>query len=57
MITIIGLAIAAIIGIAVAKDAKERGNSQWWGVGVFLFLIIFLPIYLLVRNPKNYGNN
>lgn len=49
----IGIIIALIVGIAVGQDAKKRGMNAWgWGIGVFLLLIIFLPLYFILRKPK-----
>ena len=49
---IIGLIIAAIIGVIIAKDANSRGmNGAGWGIFVFLVCIVALPIYLIVRKP------
>ncbi len=48
----IGIIIAALAGIAVGNDAKKRGmNGGAWGLGVFLLLIILLPIYFIKRKP------
>jgi len=33
------------------QDAKRRGMSTRWAIGVGLALIVFLPVYLLVRKP------
>jgi hypothetical protein len=50
---IIGMLIALAIGIAVGNDASKRGmNAFWWGFGVFMLLIIFLPLYFILRKPK-----
>lgn len=47
-----GMLIALVIAIVVGQDAKKRGMNSWgWGIGVFLLLIVFLPIYLIVRKP------
>jgi hypothetical protein len=49
---LIGLMVAAIVAGFVAKDANKRGmNAKFWFFGVFLLLIVFLPIYLLSRKP------
>lgn len=52
----VGLFIAAVIGVAVAVDANHRYKSSLfpvlWGAGVFLLLILFLPLYLIVRPPR-----
>ncbi len=51
--TIIGLIIALVIGIAIGNDASKRGMNSWgWGIGVFLLLIVFLPLYFILREPK-----
>ena len=50
--TFLGVIIALLVAFAVANDADRRGMSSFgWGVGVFLCMIIFLPIYLIVRKP------
>ena len=50
---IIGLTILALITSWVSSDAKKRGMNPFaWGLGVFLVLIVFLPIYFIVRKPK-----
>jgi hypothetical protein len=42
-----------VIAVAVGKDATKRGMNAWgWGIGVFLLLIIFLPLYFILRKPK-----
>ncbi len=47
-----GLAIAATIAVVIARDANRRGMmGPLWGLGVFLLLIVFLPLYLIVRKP------
>lgn len=49
----IGFTVALIVAIFVGQDASKRGMNPWgWGIGVFFMLIIFLPIYLIVRKPK-----
>ena len=49
---IVGLIVAAIIGVLIAKDANSRGmNGTGWGIFVFLICIVALPIYLVVRKP------
>ena len=49
----IGLCIAAVAGVLVAKDANGRGmNGVGWGLGTFLLCIVFLPLYLIVRRPS-----
>ena len=50
---IVYLIIPLIVSIWVYSDAKKRGKSDGsafvWALGVFLLLIIFLPIWLLSR--------
>ena len=47
-----GFLIALIVGILVGQDANKRGmNGIGWGLGVFLLMIVFLPIYLIIRKP------
>lgn len=52
---IIGLLFALAIAVWVFSDAKSRGKSTsssfLWSLGTFLLLIVFLPIWLVVR-PK-----
>ena len=53
IIRLVGLAIALTIAFLVKKDAKSRGmNDIAWSAGVFLLLIIFLPLYFIKRKPK-----
>ncbi len=49
--TLIGLLIAAAVGVWVYNDAQKHGlsNAWVWGVGVFLLLIVVLPAYFIVR--------
>ena len=56
---IAGICIAFGTSIWVYKDAKKRGNTQpiLWALGVFMLLIIFLPLYLLYRNKTTTKNN
>lgn len=47
-----GTIVVLIIAIWVAQDANKRGmNGILWALGVFLFCIVFLPLYLIVRKP------
>lgn len=46
------LVISLAVSLWVYSDAKKRGASATaWAVGTFLLLIVFLPLYLIVR-PK-----
>jgi len=50
---IIGWIIALIVAIFVGQDAETRGMNSWaWGFGVFLLMIVFLPLYFILRKPK-----
>jgi len=49
---IVAISVAFIAAMIVASDAKKRGmNELGWCGGVFLMMIIFLPLYLIVRKP------
>jgi hypothetical protein len=48
---ILGLGLLLVLSVWVSLDARKRGMSTRWGIGVFLALIIFLPIYFVVRKP------
>ncbi len=49
---LIALIIALIVAILIGKDASKRGmNSIGWGIGVFALMIIFLPLYFILRKP------
>jgi xanthine/uracil/vitamin C permease (AzgA family) len=46
------LAIPLIAAVLVANDANKRGmNGIGWGIGTFFLCIVFLPLYLILRNP------
>jgi hypothetical protein len=50
---VIGLVIAAVIGVLIGKDAESRGMSGiGWGIFSFLICVIAVPIYLVVRKPR-----
>lgn len=52
LFTIIGLIIAAVIAVIIAKDANARGmNGLGWGIFTFLICIVAIPVYLIVRKP------
>jgi len=46
-----GLVLLLALSIWVGNDARKRGMSARWGVGVGLMLIVFLPLYFVVRKP------
>jgi len=50
------LIINLLVAIWVFYDAQKRGFTLWksmlWAMGVFFLLIIFLPLYLIVRRKK-----
>ncbi|KPK82879.1 MAG: hypothetical protein AMS27_13685 [Bacteroides sp. SM23_62_1] len=53
MPSLIGILVALLVAILVGQDAKKRGMNAWvWGIGVFLVLIVFLPLYFILRKPK-----
>ena len=53
MATLIGLLIALICAVLIAKDAKSRGmNPLGWGLFTFVVLIVAIPVYLVVRKPR-----
>lgn len=50
---VLGVIIALVVAICVGQDAEKRGMNAWgWGIGVFLLMIVFLPLYLITRSPK-----
>jgi len=52
MAHILGFIILIVITILVGNDAEKRGMSGFgWGAGVFFLMIIFLPLYFIVRKP------
>ncbi len=52
----IGAVIALVVAFWVYRDAKIRGKTTamalLWFAGVFLLLILFLPLWFILR-PKN----
>ena len=52
-IVLLAILIPFLVGLWVASDAKKRGLSRGavigWFLGVFFFLIVFLPLYLILR--------
>lgn len=50
----LGVFIAGCVAIWVVLDAIRHGKSRaaalGWGAGVFLLLIVFLPLYLVLRD-------
>ena len=53
MASIIGLVLAGVAAFWVYNDANTRGmNAVVWAILTFLFLIIGLPAYLIMRKPK-----
>ena len=50
---LIGLVIAAVIAVLIARDANSRGMSGiGWGIFTFLLCIVAVPIYLIIRKPR-----
>ena len=50
----IALFIALLAGAWAYSDAKSRNSSSpiLWGIWVCLLPIVFLPLYLILRPPK-----
>ncbi|MGB6609853.1 MAG: zinc ribbon domain-containing protein [Acidobacteriaceae bacterium] len=49
---LLSLVVGAVAGAWVYSDAKKRGmNAAGWGIGAFLFCLVFLPLYLIMRKP------
>ncbi len=50
------LIINLLVALWVFYDAQKKGFTLWqsflWAMGVFFLLIIFLPLYLIVRRRK-----
>jgi hypothetical protein len=49
---LIGSVISIVLSVWVARDASRRQTQVapfWWGLGVFLFWMLFLPLYLAKR--------
>jgi Flp pilus assembly protein TadB len=48
--------ISLAIAVWVFYDSQKRGATVWrsllWAAGVFLILIVFLPVYLAARKRK-----
>ncbi len=54
---LIGIVIALVVAILVGQDANKRGMNAWgWGIGVFLLLIVFLPLYFILRKPLGHNS-
>lgn len=51
--TLIAFVVLIFIGMWAYKDAVSRGKSTgealFWAIGIFLLLIIFLPLWLFIR--------
>ena len=51
---LISILIPFFIALWVAIDAKKRGYDQFkvflWFLGVWLILIVFLPLYFILRS-------
>ena len=56
MYLLIGIIIPLLVAWWVASDATKRGYSKGavigWFLGVWLILIVFLPLYFILR-PKS----
>jgi hypothetical protein len=49
--TLIALTVLVTVAVLVRRDALKRGMSPRWGIGVFLLMIVFLPLYFVLRKP------
>lgn len=51
MFAVAVLPLAMLISVSswVSQDARRRGMSSRWAVGVGLLFMVFFPLYLLVR--------
>jgi len=49
---LIPLAIAWWVATDVRKRGQSKGAALFWFLGVWFALIVFLPIYLLVRQKQ-----
>lgn len=50
---ILAFLIPLSAAIVVGRDAAERNMNAWgWGIFTFFILILAVPIYLMVRDPK-----
>lgn len=50
--------IAYLVAVWVFEDSKKRYPQRkiisWaWAIGTFLFMIVFLPLYLILRPKKD----
>lgn len=52
--TLVAFAILFVISAWVYSDAKSRGSAHpvLWAIGVLAMLIVFLPLYLIMRPSK-----
>lgn len=58
VVTLFGLIIAVVIAVLIGKDASSRGMSGLgWGIFTFLICIVAVPIYLVVRKPRQEDAN
>ena len=44
--------LCTVGSLIVAKDAQRRGmNAPLWGLLIFLFSVVALPVYFIARKP------
>ena len=48
---LIALAVVVAAAVWVRRDAIRRGMNPRWGLGVFWLMIVFLPLYFVLRKP------
>ena len=53
--TLIAFTFLLVVSAWVYSDARSRNSSHpaLWALGVFALLIVFLPLYLIMRPPKS----
>lgn len=52
LVIILNLLVALWVFYDAQKKGFTLGKSLLWAMGVFFLLIIFLPLYLIVRQKK-----
>ncbi len=56
MLNLILFVVLVVVALWVFFDSQKKGYTVWrglfWAIGVFLFLIPFLPLYLVARKKR-----
>lgn len=56
-VTLLIAGTTLVIAILVGLDAEKRGSNGWgWGISVFLFAIIALPLYIIIRLVQTFSS-